>query len=328
MSNCKPRQAEYRASVKYFSLFPYESHKELRIKLLTARPEERKRVFKSFKLPFKEIENNFKEMTLERIHFAHNRGHKTYIDMHLAKHGIPQPSYQQFIENKDKVISYCHRLLPEMEKLPDWFYSEFNLPCFICLMSSFPFKNQHEVLSLIFRKNKLLKKSQEKINIRLGDESKTIYFKDRGAFEIVIDENANIRHKILDLIHELAHTYVYLSNSRDDQGSFVKGSYQREKEALRWEMDTLKTLSLTVFPAIFGQFLLVFHRVLFEIEIYTGPLDTDLSSLYARIFNQCFKGAKQKKNLLYIFDERIVLKPLSSLPHAVSQAEFILESMG
>jgi len=84
----------------------------------------------------------------------------------------------------------------------------------------------------------------------------------------------------------------------------------------------LKSLSDKAFRASLGETLLIYHRILFEIELYKKPRQ-NLSKLYAEIFNKCFKKAKQENNPLFILDEYITLQPFSSLPHALAYSEVL-----
>ena len=152
----------------------------------------------------------------------------------------------------------------------------------------------------------------------MGNRSTVSYKKETDSFEITIDRYSNTRHQIIDLIHELSHVIYYLESLSNSDDPFSKGTYIREKEAAKVESTILKKLSLSLYKALFVQNLLLLHRVLFEIEIYRKP-SRDLGKVYAQIFNHCFKSADQKRNLLYLMDERIIFSPLSSLPHAVAE---------
>lgn len=315
--------SSFGVSVKeYFSLFPDELSNEFRKKLFDAKPEMRKGVWKSFKLPFGEIEKRFVKMTKERIKFARKRGYPSYVDMFLERDKIPYPDYKYFTQNADKIIEYCNQQLPETDNLPSWFYSEYNLPCFICKIPLFPFKSFNEVIDYFVERYPLFSKFKHKVSVKLGKSSSMFYKKETDSFQITIDKNLNIRHQIVELIHELGHVVRYLQNFNRGINPLERGIYLREKEAFKIELANLEAVSPNLFRALFSELLLLFNRVLFEIELYANP-NQDLSRLYAKTFNRCFKKAKQKTNPLYILDEHIVLKPLSSLPQAIASAELL-----
>ena len=316
--------SSFKASAEYFSLIPHESHGIFRKKLFDTKLQNRKKVWRGFNLPMKEVEKRFKKMTIERNKFAQKKGYSSYLFMFLDLYKIPQSDYKNLIKNTDKVINYCNQQLPKTESLPDWFYSEFNLPCFICRLPQFPFKTLDEVFDFVAGEYPTLKNSRHKIDITLSKTSEMIYKKETGIFKITLDKNSNFRHQAVDLIHELSHVISNLKNLTKGDDPLEKGAYLREKEATEIEFRLLERVNPKLYQAIFGEILLILRRVLFEIELYKNP-DQNLSRLYAKTFNQCFKGAKQKDSPLWVLDERIVLRPLLSLPHAVAYAKILSE---
>jgi len=310
----------FRASVEYYSLFPYEMHSELRRRLFNTKLTERSGVWESFHLPVKKIEENFKKMATERIGFARRKGYETYIDMHLDIYGIQQSDYQEFISKADKILEYVNQQLPKVNKKPSQFYSIFNLPCFVCELPSFPFKAHSEVVNFVAKNNKLLDKFKQRIVIKEGEISEMVYKKKTDSFEIILDQDDNHRHKILDLIHELGHVILYLQYFSKDVNPLKKSVCRREKEVFKIELSNLKRMSRSLYHAMLGtEIPLLFKRILFEIELYTNPKQ-NLSKLYAKTFNRCFKKAKQKENPLYLLDREVVLAPFLSLPHTIACA--------
>jgi len=314
--------ALFKSSAKYISLFPEESIDEFSKKLFSAPLKKRGKTWNNFNLPFKKIEKRFIEMSAERIEFAHKKGFSSYIDMYLEMNNISHMPYKHLIESKDKVIKYCNKQLIIFKNLPENFYSEFNRPCFICNLPSFPLKTNKETIDCFIKKYPILNKFRNKIEISLGDRSELLYKKETDTFQIIINKNLNSRHKIMDLIHELSHLIYNIKNPENKNKTSSGKSYLREKEALKIELSMLKSLSDKVLRASLGETLLTYHRVLFEIELYKKPKQ-NLSKLYAKIFNKCFKEAKQKTNPLFILDEYITLRPLSSLPYALAYSEVL-----
>lgn len=314
----------FRASAKYYWHLPPELHRPLVRKLFDAKPENREAVWNNFGLSYKEIEKCFIGMAIERAGLARNKGYSSYIDMFLDKFKIPGLDYESCIKNINILLDYCAKQLPKTGSLPRWFYSEFNLPCYICRISPFPFKAFDEVSVYIAKEYAILGKFKNKIVIKLGEKSKMFYKKESDSFEITIGKYGNTRHQVADLIHELSHVIDYLQHFSKGINPFEIGSYSREKEAAIIELAILRESSTPLYHATFGEILLLFRRLLFEIELYKNP-DQDLAQLYAETFNRCFKEAKQKKNRLYFLDERISLEPLSTLPHAIAQSEIILD---
>lgn len=313
----------FKAQIDYFVLMPHELQHELRKKLYNSPPDKRRSVWQGFNLPIKEIEKRFIQMAISRNEFARQKGYGSLIYMFLDKYKIPKTDYKKFVKNVNKLINYYNTQLPENGNLPAWFYSEFNLPCWICRLPRFPFSTPEEVLDYTVKKHKILDQFKSKLDIKMGDNSTVFYKKETDSFKISIDQSVNSRHKSTELIHELSHVITYLRDLRNEVNPFQKGSYQREKEASKIEFGLLKGAHPFLFQAQFGEALLLFHRIFFEIELYKKPRQ-DLGGLYAKIFNQCFKRGRLEKNLLYFLDERIALKPLSSLPHAIAHGIIFL----
>jgi len=316
----------FRKAAKYFLEFPMELHLPVATKLFDAKPEDRIKVWGKLNLPYANIENMFIGMTAERTLFAKNKGFSRYVDMHLDKCKIPPKDYQRFIENTEIILDYCNKHLPKVNNLPEWFYSEFNTPCYLCRLSTFPFKTLDEVMSYVGGKYMVLAKFKSKIRIKIGESSSMQYKLKTDCFEITIGKKGNTRHRIFDLIHELSHVVDYLENFQREVNLIDKGRYLREKETLKIEIEILKSLDERLYQSTFCDALVLFRRLLFEIELYRNPKQ-DLAKLYADTFNRCFRGAKQKRNHIYFLDERISLNPLQTLPHAIAHSEFILEMM-
>jgi len=289
-------------------------------------PEKRENVWKNINLNTNKIEKSFKDMVKERNKFARDKGFLSRIDMALDWFKIPENDYKNFTNNIDKIIHLCNLQLPKFDKLPPSFYSEFNIPCFICQIFKFPLKTTDEAFNYIVKGNKVLNKFKYKINIKSGSESKTIYKKELDDFEITINKSVNPRHQITDLIHELSHMVSYLESFKKGIDMSDKGVYLREKQALKIEIEILRSLSTDLYKAVlFGETLALIFRTLFEIEIYKNP-NQNLEKLYAKIFNKCYKTANQKTNPMFFLDERIIFSPFSSLPYAVVNVNMLLSA--
>lgn len=314
----------FKAHADYLSLMPYDLHRKLRKKFYNTPQGKREEVWQDFNLPLEKIEKKFTEMTISRNNFASQKGYSSYIDMFLDKYKIPRTDFEKFMSNADRLIEYYNKQLPRIDNLPSWFYSEFNNPCWICRLPTTPFHNLEETLDQIVKKYKVLHHFKHKLEVKMGDNSKIFYKKETDSFEITINRNNNTRHQSMDLIHEVSHAVNYLRDFKKEVGLFKKGLYRREKEALKTELEILKSVFPLFYKAHFGEALRIFYRALFEIELYKNPKQ-DLGKLYAKTFNRCFKEGSQKKNPLYLLDEWITMNPFFSLPHTIAYAKTFLK---
>ncbi len=316
-----------KAVADFFCVLPKDKNWfDIRGDFFGHKTEDREKAWKDYNLPLKELERKFKTVCKERNKLAKDKGYKNFIDMKSAdnKYNIPKHSFERFLNNVDNVIDFCNKQLPDLDNFPDNFYSVFGTSCYLCQITSFPFKTLDQTFLYVVGQSKLLAKFRNKIAVNLGEESKMSYRKESDNFEIFINKNQNIRHQSIDLIHELSHVINFLGDFKKDKYHLSKGEYLAEKEALITELPILKKLSPSIYQAEFGHILSIFHSILFQLELYKNP-DQDISKLYAHVFNKCFKGAKQKTNPLYLLENEIILKPFSSLPHAIAYANFLLD---
>lgn len=316
-----PRDPYFQALADYFSLFPLELIRPINKEINNTEPSKRLQQWESYSLPTKEIEKRFSKLIVQRKKYLLKKK-KPLIEIFLRKFKIPRADYERFIENKEEIINFCNQILPNVGELPDWFYSELNVPCFVCRVQNFPFKSIDEVLNFVFGKYPTLKRFKAKIRIVMGDKTRTKYDKKDDCFLVSIDKSVNFRHRVIGLIHELGHVVIFLKDFQKRIDPLAKGRYLEEKEVFKFELQILEELSEALFKAIFANVLLTIRRVIFEIELYENP-NQDINKLYARTFNLCFPGANQKRNPFYILDESIVIAPFSSLPYAIAYAEAI-----
>lgn len=320
-----PPNPYFKALADYFSLFPTELIRPINKEINNTEPSKRLQKWERYSLPTKEIEKRFAKLIAQRKKYLLKKK-QPLIEIFLRKFKIPRADYERFIENKEKIIDFCNETLPDVGELPNWFYSELNLPCFICKIQKFPFTSLDEVINFISDRYLLVKKFRAKIKVIMADNTYMIYDKKSDSFLIKINENVNFRHRTIGLIHELGHVINSLNDFQKGIDPLERGKYLEEKEAFKFELRVLEELSEDLLKTIFADVLLTFRRVIFEIGLYDNP-HQDISKLYAHTFNRCFPGASQKRNPFYILDEHIITAPLSSLHHAVAYTEVILGLM-
>lgn len=321
-----PRDSFVQSLSSFFYYLPQELIPHMRKNIFDAPFLKRKDIWQSFNLPLNEIENRFQKLIETRIKDLSERNYSPFFEVFLEKNKISQEVYTQFVKGVDKLIVDLNSQLPQIKDLPSWFYSEFNLPCFICQLPKFPFNSTAEVIDFIAKEYPIFKEFRQKVKIKPASDEKTftIYRIKQDVIEISFGKEANIRHEVIVLIHELCHVVSLLTSLRKEKDTFYpENKYRAEIKAMEIETKLLKIISEPLYQAYLGEILLFpFRNTLFEIELYKNPR-TDVSKLYAESFNRCFLKAKQKDNPLYLLDESIITKPFTLLPHAIARYQIL-----
>jgi len=320
--------SSFKLSAEFHLLFPEELITKYGKIVFDTPQEERDKVWKkiSLGLDLKEFEKRFKNMIKERIKFAKDRRYQSRLDMALTKYKIPKKDYTRFVKNTDRVIDICNKKLSSVKNLPDWFFFEFNIPCYVCQLHKFPFNSIQKVFKKVVSMNKTLEKFEQKITLTYKDEKSSMsYKKESDSFEITVNKTNNFRHQACDLIHELSHVIVYLNYFKKEINPLDVGTYQREKEAIQNEEKILKDISLDLYKTLlYNEMLISIQQTIFEIELYKN-VNQDLAKLYASTFNKSYKKAKQISNYSYILNKEVIYKSFFILPHTVAGSNVILD---
>lgn len=323
----KTNQDAYSQALQnFFYHLPLQLIPHIYKEIFDSKLEVRKKIWEKINLPTEKLEIAFIDIVKTRNQDALERGFKDELEFMWANKKIPHTEEQKFIKNLDKVLKYCNQNLPDTGKLPNNFYSVFNLPCYFCRLPEFPFKNLDGVRKFMFEQYTCLEKFKDKIIVKDSDRTDMCYEKENDTFQIRINKNFNLRHQSLFLIHELGHVVDHLNKFSNEIDPMKAGKYSGEKAVKEIEMHTLQKISTQLYQANLADILLLLRLTIFEIELYKKP-EQDLSKLYAKTFNRCFNGAKQKTNPTYLINENIIANPFSSLPHAVAAVNVLKEPL-
>lgn len=305
----------------FFSTLTLDQVESINTDLFKSPPSDRFKIWESYSLPMAQIEKKFIQLTKSRIKLAFQQDYESYVDMLINKYKVTQKTYDNFISVIDDILEYCNKPFFE-KKFLMWDYSPFSNSCAICDLSSFPFDSNDDVFDFLSKLYPILHSFKSKINFIDGDGSSMRYIKETEKFEITIDKAENIRHRTLNLLHELAHVICFAQDIKNNKDPFIKGKYQLEKDALTIVHSVLRNKYIDLYRAYLIETLFTFRRVLFELELYSNP-DQNISKLFASTFNRCFRNANQDVNPTYIIDQKILLRPLSNLPHAIAHGEIL-----
>jgi len=302
----------YQASVDFIKNYPPELIKEMR--------QHQNEMWNQ--IDFYKLKEKWLALIDERDNLSKNFGFRSQLDMYLKNFKIPASEYEKFLINVNQIIDYCNRNLSTYNlKLSE---KESNKFCFICEIKSFPLKTTEELLSIFSEKYTIFKQYKHKINLLQGNGPGTKYIKENDSFEITLNNNTNINHQIMDLIHELAHVESLLRSLAKSGHLFTKGIYIREKTAINIEINFIKKHFPVLFSATLGTILQIIHQTLFEIDISQNS-NKNPHRLYAKYYNQCFPGTNQKTNRTYLLNQDILYNHFRLLPYAVAYSNTLVK---
>lgn len=305
------------ALAAYNSIFPLKEINHKALELNKADIFQRPKIWESFDLPVVALSQAFRDLIVARNNFQKTQGHTDQLQASLANHQIPESSFSTFEKKLDTLINFCQENLPADIRLPDYSYSEFYQPCFLCQLPDFPFKSLPDARSWLVLRLPDVANHQDKLHHITSDSSYTERHPGEGHITISINKNQNIRHQTLDLIHEYSHVSDRLSHPQ------TSGKFHVEKAAYTIMFPLIKKLAPEIFRAYLAEVLLLIRKNLFELTMYRNPNDNP-SRVYAETFNCCFPQARQDTNNTYLLNDDFVMKPFRSLPHIIAQSELLL----
>lgn len=309
----------------FFTLLPLEKLIEINEKMLSLDNTGKAELFSSQSLPITDLETAFIALTDARNKLAKSQSFESMVAMHISISGIPIETYQSFINQIDETILLINK--KELHSVSSSKHSNsiFELPCDICSLASFPFETLNQVYSFVEKEYPLLSAFGKKIVISEGQQSYTIYNKEDDNFLVFINKNLNIRHKSVDLLHELGHVVSFIEKFKAETDPLAEGKYQAEYNAAKIQHTLIKKVSHELYWAYLTEILILFWKVLFEIELYSNP-NQNIGALYAKTYNKCFSGCNHMQNDLYLIDELLITRPLRALPHAVAHFQVLQEN--
>lgn len=268
----------------------------------------------------------FKDLVTERNKVALKDGYKNHLDFALNSDGVPKRRFKEFLDESDRIIKDINRNLPLLREVPEWYWSEFNIPDALDQFHSKRYKIPEDVYELAGKEWPEFKKYFSKIKIRKMRDffPRTKFEKEDKSVFIGIPPKRNI-YNLLTFVHELGHAIGMLRRLEFGENLVGVTRYQMEKEAYEFkfafeEKCLPKEVKNASRGAILGDFLTAF----FEYEIYTNP-DRDFDEVYAKAKNRCFPRADQERNPFYVLDNVLTLSPCSVVTASVVQAELLLK---
>jgi len=285
----------FKDAINFYQKYPPSSIKEIKQKNLN------------------DIRKRWLLVVKERNKFALDNDHKSSLNMYLKNSNIPKLEYDKFLKKVNEIINFYPKPIQNIDNF-----------CPVCNSEIFPFKNLSDFLIFFKEKNVFYKKNKNRIKIQNGNYSNAQYIKETDTFEIIVDQNNNINHQILDLNHELAHVDSMAKILKQDK--FLKPkAYFLEKSAIRKEIIFLKKYFPKALKAKLGNVMKIICQTLFEIEIYQNP-QRDPNKIYLNYLKKCSKNVTKSDSWNYLINQDILYKSFSQLIYAIAYVN-VLESL-
>lgn len=274
---------------------------------------------------FEGFEKKYGGLIEARETLAKRKGYRDFLDLVLSTNRVPPEEYQYFLKQVDQFIAEANILIKDMPVNKEEFYSEFFNPCYVCVGDFLRIKTPEELIERLGKNYPDLQKFEDKIQINLGDRAYTNYQPETDTFKVVIRKELNARHKVLDLLHELCHVVCMIEDMGEGKDFLGQGRYEIEKRAMAMVIEFFRENSEKVFASFMGNQLENIRVALFELG--AGENKENLSHFNAKVYNRCYKEARQKENSLYMLNSRLIFQPLGTLIYAVAAVNLYKKSM-
>jgi len=309
------KQKKYcRLLEKYYGIAPSELIDAIKIEIFHPKKnlKERKKAYKQFESVIFALKPIFKELVYERNRIFRENGDKNYFDFITRRRGIPPEKLTLFFQRADEVIKDINQNLPLPKRLPQWYWSKFNIPdslYFFCEAHRYSIPND------VYHLAKDAFPEIEKILPRIGIGPVTDFnpsakfIKETKSVFIKVPSKPSI-YNALSFVHELGHALSFIRLADEGIDPLSKSYYWHETEAYKFKFQfEEKCLPKEVKNASRGEILGNFFSTFFEYEIYNNP-DQDFDKAYAKARNRCYPGrANQEENPFYVLESGFMNRP-------------------
>jgi len=266
----------------------------------------------------------FRALVIERNNIAKNEGFDNYVDFIFHQDGIPQKSMRSFLKTAKKAVSKINKNLSIPPDVPDWYWSKFNIPCYLQFVEhNNNFVLPKDAYKILLHKKPRFKKLISKIEIanQEGFFPKAVFDSKNKTAIIEIDKNNTDIHNLLEFIHEVGHAVSFLELSQKGIDPKTKPRYWNEEQAIQTVLKFEKSLPIKIKNACIGEFLGDFAAAFFEYGIYNNP-NQDFDRAYAKSINRVFLMCKQKENPYYVLEKEFILKPCTSFATCIAICKY------
>lgn len=312
-----------KAMEKYFDVATPEEVDKIMFDIFSLKKNlaQRKKVFARHKKTILALKPLFKQLVIELNKVAKKGGYKNHFDFTSKNDGIPKEKLELFFKKVDRVIKAINEKFPPPPKNFDWYWSEYNLPDPLCLVTKKRYSIPDDIFKMIKKKDPKVAVAIPRIKIKKLKDfyPQTKYDKKKKTVTIYISTKETDIHNTLKFVHELGHALVMLGSVDKNIDLSGKSRYWHEKEGIKETFALEKTLlSKKVREASQADFLLGFFTLaLFEYEIYNNP-DQDFDKVYAKAINRCYLKAKQRENPFYVLKNTLTTRSCASALYSVA----------
>jgi len=317
---------------KYFNLLPLDNFGAKINSLHSTKLslKQRKENYKNLKPVISQLKEIFKKRVVESNKNAKFLGYPNFLEFILASNIIPKREFNEFFKNIDSFVSLVHKDFPATElvkKVKDWSILSIPAPDGNLALSN-KFELPDEVINLISRYDERVTKYKNRIEIKFDEDdfsSGAMYVEDKDIVTITLSKTLIDLDKALILVHELGHALDFLDCEDKKIISFTLPKYLTEYSAIEFTHKFIKKeISKRRQKLIRYNLLHTLASTLFEIDIFTNDKQ-DFDKAYAKAINRCYPMAQQKKNPLYVFNNRFIFRALGMLIHNIVNVELYLE---
>lgn len=290
--------------------------------------ERKKAYYKDFEDVVLTLKSLFREIVYERNKVFRKKGYKNYFDFAIERYGIPKKKVDWFFHKADEIIGHLHRNLPWSSKLPQWYWSKFNIPDPLYLFRSHRYSIPDDIYRLaedIFPK---VKEIIPRIKIeKVKDFNPCARFiKETKSVIIETPTNPSV-YNALTFVHEFGHALSFIKLAEKGIDPLTKSQYWHAIEACKFEFQFGELcLPKEVKKASKGQILGNFLTAFFEYEIHKNP-NQDFDEAYAKAKNRCYPKANQERNPFYVLENGLIARPCSTILPSVVEATLLSKEL-
>lgn len=307
---------------KYYNIAHWKIIDAIKIEIFHPQKklQERKKAYKEFESIILALKPVFKEIVYEQNRVFGKDGDKNYFDFITRRRGIPPKKVALFFQRADEVIKDINQNLPLPKKLPQWYWSKFNIPDSLYFFRE---AYRYSIPEDVYRLAKKAFPEVEKIipRIQIGPVADinpaAKFIKETKSVLIEVPTKPSI-YNALSFVHELGHALSFVKLADKGIDPYSKNYYWHETEAYKFKFQfEEKCLPEEVKNASRGEILGNFFSTFFEYEIYNNP-DQDFDKAYAKAKNRCYPGrANQEENPFYVLESGFMNRPADATTSVV-----------